>query len=248
MPYPVAAVRGKNFGVALPYNLKVLNTAPANLIGYWMLDEAAGTSGAGSVADSSGQANHATPTAVTFGTAGIGDGKTAASFDGATSYVSLPVASLTGDYNGDVGTAMAWLKVRAASVWGDGATRDPLVFNSDSDCYTVLRKSSGANALSVVRRAGGANVQLDYNTTTTAWFHMAVTWTQAGNSLIMYINGAPVDTGDTLAAWAGTLDRSLIGAVHPAPVNVWDGLIAHVAAWKTVLSPAQILALATATS
>ena len=65
-------------------------------IAYWPLSEASGTT----IVDASGNARNGAYTAVTLGQAGIGDGRTSASFDGSTSFGDLYSASLAGAFNG----------------------------------------------------------------------------------------------------------------------------------------------------
>src|SRR3990170_6915704 len=108
------------------------------LIGYWPLDEAAGAS---TVTDYSGQSNNGTPSNVTFGQAGIGDGRTSALFvPASSSYVNVYSAGLNTDFNGAEGTLAIWAKVSAAGVWTDAAFKRFVFLRADDNNYVNLEK------------------------------------------------------------------------------------------------------------
>src|SRR4030067_1007358 len=161
------------------------------LIGYWPLDEAAGAS---TVTDYSGQGNDGTPSNVTFGQGGIGDGRTAASFNGTTSYVDVYSAGLDADFNGDEYTFAIWWKVSSSAVWTDGTQRRMFRIQGNGDVVSA-RKSVTNNTITFVFQNGGVFVTIDAGQTTTAWTHIAMTGSLSGNSWKAYLGGA--QTGST---------------------------------------------------
>ena len=83
----------------------------------------------------------------------------------------------------------------------------------------------------------------------TTWMHLAITWSDSNNDdeFKAFINGAQTGaTSAALNAWAGGgLGTALFGAALAIPFAVWHGWLSDGAVWDTVLTPAQILDLAT---
>ena len=78
--------------------------------------------------------------------------------------------------------------------------------------------------------------------------HMCITWSDAANEQIDYYNG--VQDGSTLTpdTWngSGLQDaQTMIGSKNTSAEDGWHGYLAHVTIWKTPLTAAQILQLAT---
>ncbi len=224
---------------ALTYTNKVIALAP---IAYWPLGEGAGTP----ITDEGGNARHGVYTGVTLGNVGIGDGRTAAGFDGATSKGNVYSASLAGAFNKDEGSIAAWCKVSAAGVWTDGINRFALRFAADASNLVSLIKQSASNRFDC-QYAGGGTFRLQSLTSApVGWFHAAITWSVLANQVIVYFNG--VATGSPLATptFTGSLatTTTVIGAQITTPALVWSGNIAHVAVWTTPLSAAQVATLA----
>ena len=237
---PGAADMRRSLPAANPfaYTQKVQALAP---IAYWPLAESSG-----SVAtDESGNARNGAYTSVALGAAGIGDGRSAATFDGSTSYCNVQGAGLTAAFSGAAGTLALWAKVSAAGVWTDGVTRLLAIFLVDASNFVRLRKISTANTLDAQYSAGGTIKTVQISTSTTGYFHLAATWNKAGDQFIVYFNGAQSGSTQTgLGTFAGSLATSLIGANSTAPANVHSGVEAHVALWASALSAAQIATLA----
>jgi hypothetical protein len=227
------------------YTQIVQQIAPANLIAYWVMGEPSGSA----ALDSSGNGRVGAYTAVMLGATGIGDGNTAASFDGSTSFNNIFSASFFAALNGSEGTISSWARVSAAGVWTDGTSRR---------VYRVATATAG-NRIELYRTVTNNQMELDYvagNTakgvqitmSPTGFSHFAVTWSASGDAVKIYMNG--VQQGATLTGlgvWAGTAaaTQNVIGANITTPLSVWSGMIAHVAVWTTPLSAAQILSLAT---
>lgn len=232
------------FGPSLTYFQRLLLLSP---LAYWRLNEAAGTSGAGSVLDASGNSRTGTPTAVTFGGTGIGDGLTSASFDGATSYINVYTAALNAGFSGAAGTMCFWAKVGSSAAWTDGATRVAFKIHADNNNSVKIYKSATNNRLVFDYIAGATVTTFNVNSVSfTTWMHLAMTWSKANDRVIIYLNGAPVETKTGLGTFVGALNSAscFIGATLATPVQVWSGSLAHAALFSTELTAGQIAALA----
>ncbi len=225
------------------YSARVLATEPDDLILYHIMGE---SSGAVAI-DSSPQGNNGAYTGVTLGQPGIGDGNTAPFFDGATSFNNFFSAGFDADFNGNEATILIWVKMFNVAAWsGTGyafsiyadASNRFVSWNSAPNNFAVRRVGGGT---SHIITALGVGPSLD-------WFMMTVTASEIANETIGYINGVPIAPASTpIGAYVGALDntRTLSGAVTTLPGSVHHGNLAHLAVWKTPLTPAQILELAT---
>lgn len=225
------------------YTQIVQSTATANLIAYWTMAEASGTV----ALDESGNGRVGAYTGVTLGQTGIGDGRTAPSFDGATSFNNVFSASLQSAFNSAEGTIALWVRVSGAGVWSDGVVRRFITLQVDANNRVYIEKVAGANTFGFNYVAGGTAKSRNRSTSTTAWLHAALTWSKSGDQVIAYFNG--VQEGATmtgLGVWVGSIanTNSNIGANATTPTSVWSGNLAHAAVWTTPLSAAQVLSLA----
>ena len=221
---------------ATTYANLTLSHSPA---GYWRLGEAVG---AGSVIDSSGNARHGTPTALTFGAAGAiaGDSDTAATFNGSTSVVTLPAAltDLTGNW-----TVIVWFK-RATSSRGTNDSLWSRWTNSASQrqLYIYLNPSgagAGNNKIQVDVPWKSAVMTGTTAITDTNW-HMAAV-TRSANSWVLYLDGVSNQTAtNSTVQEAGavpTIGRSTVLG------ESFSGSIDEVTVIPTALSGPQILAI-----
>ncbi len=237
MPYPVAAARG-TIRSPEPYYRHVLSVRPANLAGYWRLNE---TSGA-NAADSSGNGKTGTYANVTLGQSGIGDGSTVPLFVAASlSTVTLPT---TIAFSPLVGSLMVWGKISAATVWSDAVHRvlGTIYINDNNRVYIL--KNATANILSARYVAGGTTSQRD-NTSFSSmnWFQAVVTWDKASDRVRFYVNGAQVGADVTgLGVWVGVPWRINIGS-QAASGNYWSGWAGHSAIWNAELTAEEVLSL-----
>jgi lysophospholipase L1-like esterase len=231
-------------GGGVSYKQIVLSLAP---LAYWPLNEAVGTTGAGSVLDASGNGYHATPTAVTFGATGIGDGKTAAAFDGATSFINFYSAGLSTAWNGDEFTIALWIQVDVAA-WSDGVNGDALSIYSAGFGNNIEIYKTSANVLNVNFGIGGSSLSKNFTLSqSTAWVNVAITRSVSNNRARVYINGVQ-DGADVTGsgAWANGLQStaSVLGASNAVPQQLWDGNIAHVVVVGRELSAAEVASIA----
>lgn len=202
-------------------------------IGFWPLWEPVGTAGANSVRDISGNGFHGTPTNVTFGEAGIGDGRSAGSFNGATSYINIFSPALAAAFNGAEGGFLTWHKVSGAGVWTDGVSRHLCAFQADATNYILCTKHANNNQIQVWLNSGGTfKNKTIAGVSFTDWFSIFVTWSETADQLIVYLNGvaqgAPV-TG--LGVFAGVITKALLGAGSVVPANVLSGSSQYNTLW-----------------
>ena len=248
MPYPVAAVRNKIMvpsAAVQTYSQKVLATASANLLVYFICGEASGT-----VMQEEKNNYDGAYTGVTLGETGIGDGNTCPWWDAANDYGNIYTAGLAGVFNGAEGTMAAWFKMNSAAVWADGVQRYIYRLSADSNNRIDFTKQAVANTLRLRYIAGAVDDNVSSTTlgATTAWFHLGLTWSVSADQVIAYING--VQDGATLTGlgtWAGALGSTVtvFGAATTVPASVHHGWGAHPAVWSTPLSASQMLDLAT---
>lgn len=122
MPYPVAAVRNKNFG-SPQYSALILSLGP---IAYWPLNDASGTAAVNLV-----------DTALNGAYTGVDLAQAQAPFVaplfGTGDYCNIYTTGLNTVLNRSEGSAVAWVKVAASGVWTDGADRKAFYIASASN-------------------------------------------------------------------------------------------------------------------
>jgi Concanavalin A-like lectin/glucanases superfamily len=255
-PVPIVVSRGNGFTLAGPpqpvrvvsgylgsaYGAKIAALGP---IQYLPMDEPSG-----SVAfDRSGNGRNGAYTGVALGQPGIGDGRTAAAFDGATSYCNMYSPSLALAFSGAAGSQIIWCKVGAPGVWTDGVTRRAMYMLVDASNRAGLFKPTTSNEIDCLYVAGGTALGAAKTAfSPTIWFHLGLTWNKVADQMIFYVNGAaitPISTG--LGTFAGSLSstQTLIGSLSTAAAQVWNGLMAHAAVFNRALSASEVLSAAT---
>ncbi len=230
----------------MPWTNKVNYTQIVQSLGpiaYWPQAEPSGTVSL----DESGNGRNGIYTGVTLGNAGIGDGRTSAGFDGATSYNNIYSVSLAGAFNSAEGTCLIWGKVFAAGVWTDAAFRRLFVLQTDNNNRVTAYKDGANNTISVLYVAGGTIKSLTITTSTVDWFSLGITWSVSADQVRVYFNGT--QSGATLTGlgvWVGAIaaTTTVVGAQNTTPAQVWSGTLAHAAVWSTPLGAAQIARLA----
>jgi len=255
-PVPIVVSRGNGFTLGGPpqavrvvsgylgsaYGAKIAALGP---IQYLPMDEPSG-----SVAfDRSGNGRNGAYTGVALGQPGIGDGRTAPSFDGATSFNNVYSASLAAAFSGAQGSLVIWGKVSASGVWADGIARRMIYLAVDTNNRVSLVKSNTNNEVDYLYVAGGTTKSggvTSFSPLTP--FCIGLTWDKAGDAVKFYVNGPQSGATVTgLGVFAGSLasTTTLIGAISTAPANVWNGLLAHAAVFNRTLSAAEMLSAAT---
>lgn len=164
----------------------------------------------------------------------VGDGDTAASFNGSSANVTIPHTSALN--LGDVLTMECWCKrattgsLQILMCYADNATFGLPVF---------LFTAADALALSP---AGQANVMHSSTalTDTSSYHHCVVT--KNGATRNVYIDGADVTVLDTNNPCTNSSAQKGIGSdVSPAPGAYFNGLIDEPAIYNVALSAAQVL-------
>ena len=213
-------------------------------LAYWRLNERSGIV----AADSSGKGFDGVATGVTWGQPGIGDGDTAAGFDGVNDIVDVYSTGLRDVFNGAVGTLAAWGKINA---WNDGSSRFLIQLHTSTGDQVYVYKVGSTGKLSWLYDAGGVFTGYQYLPSAgekAAWFSVAITWEASADEVKPYFNGRLLSTRTGLGTWSGLLDSGFcnIGAVAPGVV-VWDGDVAHSAVWDRVLTEREIAQLGVVT-
>jgi hypothetical protein len=218
------------------------NNLMTGIVGLWHLDEAAGTTGTGSILDRSGQGNNGTPNGTTtFGATGkLG---TAATFDGSTGYINVPTSpSLSG------------VSALSISVWFNPSQTlsgldEGLVskcIGGDGQGYWIELGYSGTLARMGLN-INGTDVKWTANLPTfTAgnWYHFVFTYD--GTTQKVYINaGTPVTYTSPGTIYYSGSDPFKIGLSQGTGGlnHYFGGSIDEVAVWNKALNSTEVLEL-----
>lgn len=219
----------------LAYTNKIKALGP---IAYYPQAEPSGTT----IGDESGNGRNGTYVGVTLGQPGIGDGRTAAGYDGATSYGNIYSASLAAAFDGAEGSIVTWQRSSG------GLSRCILRLQVDASNLVQLFSTTNANEVQFRYFAGGVVKQiLDSSNVFGALFPIALTWSKSNDQMRAYAKGAQVGTTQTgLGTWVGALATTLccIGASSTTPTASWLGSQSHTAIFNRALSAAEIASLA----
>lgn len=223
-----------------PYSKKLLNLFGSSIVGYWKQGEPSGA-----VSVDSGPRNHpGAYTAVTLGQPGMGDGGTAASYNGTSASDNIGTNGMPVDFNGLEGTLAIWVQVANVGVWTDATARDIVSISVDGTTKVEINRDGSANSLTFQYNAGGVSKSNNVSGQSSVGFlHLALTWSKSGDALIRYING--VQQGATvtgLGTWVGVpaTTRCFLGA-RLAANDFWSGLLAH-AVLCNIAHPASVIA------
>lgn len=227
----------------LTYQQRILALSPW---AYWPLDDAAGSTSAREVVN--GWA-FTTLGGVTFGTAGISAGATAATLAGSGVGFQFPfgTAAFANNFPKTEGALLWWMKV-ATAVWESGATAGVWTFQPESANTIYIEKKSANNQFQFHRRGNSTSVSQIVAESRTTWLCSVQTWSVAANELRGYFNGTQVTlTHDNVYAWPAIAltANSYLGSGYNG-TNRLAGQLAHAAIFNRALTPAEILALATA--
>jgi hypothetical protein len=218
------------------------------MIAWWPLDEHSGTSVHSEISGGVGGTLGAGAAAPTLAAAGIGDGRSAMSFDGGD-YVDVYSAALAAAFNGAKGSLLIWARITDAAVWADATSREMVYLAVDGNNDINIRKDANANTVEFIYRAGGTAEVVDDTSlaASTDWFLAAMTWDKSADQVKCYLNAAQVGATQTgLGTWAGTLAStlSLLGARSTVPANPHKGLLQHPIVFAgRVLTEAEIAAI-----
>jgi len=163
----------------------------------------------------------------------------------ASSYTDILTAGLIANFDGDAGAAFVFCMTDAA--WGEGINRYGLYLKADDDNLIFLRKDTVAGRLYLRHRAGGVGKSMNIDGMTTANLYcMAMMWDRLVNDEVrVFLDGAFVERGITLSAWAEDLTLAVIGASTLEPADVWNGGIGIVALYNQIKTDDEMLKLST---
>ena len=227
-------------GLGLGYKKKVGLIHPESLIAYYPLNEERGTA----IRDHSLQANAGTSSAVSLANDTGPDGLPAPLFDGSSSYIDIYSSALDSDFLETAGSASVWVRVRDNTQLTNTTRRGILALGADTSNIVYVERTTTANTFRLAYIAGGTTKSVSptlYHDGTyeIPWVHLGITWSVSGDAVKVYLNGAQSgSTQSSLGTWSGALASTLctIGSINTTPSSAWNGWIAHVAVWNSVLS------------
>lgn len=233
---------GAPITAAAAYDTRVLATNPLR---YNKLNETSGTA----IVDSSGNGYTGTYTGVDLANTDSPFLPDKATFwDGTNDYGNLYSAAFATAFNLDEGCVLLWVKMNALAVWTDGTQRRPITIQRDvNNLVRVLRTAGINNNLAFTRVANGVTTTINVGSLSyTDWFSVLLSWSIAGNSLKVYINGVEVGSGVAGAALGSGLSstETVLGAASTVPANVHHGWLSRSAIWARP-ADAAIIALGT---
>ena len=210
-------------------------------VAYYPLNETTGTAIVDQVS-----ANNGTYSGVTLADTTGPAGGVAPRWDGANDYGQVTSAVIGPVFSGAEGTLMAWFKMANVGVWTDSTFRRILYLVVDGNNRIQLSKQNTNNNFLFQTNAGGTERDQAHTPySETDWFHATITWSVTNSEMVGFIDGVEVVTENiSLGTWVGTPDF-FIGANDSTPTLVHNGWLAHIALWDSVVSDADILALAT---
>lgn len=221
--------------IPTPYSARVIATQPDHLLAYWPLWETSG----GTASDHSGNERHVTANGVTWGQPGIGDDHMAAGFDGINDDIDGIATALGSAFDGTCVTFLLWAKVISTGAGASYLLR--FYANTGGKQHAIRRLSSGHVGVITLDQIGVSD-----NTMPADWLCIALSVNTTTDEARLYVDG--VQQGATitgLSAWTGTGLADVYTRIGSTGYNnYFPGSIAHVAVWDTVLSAAEIAALA----
>lgn len=218
----------------LPSSASAFQKPPNNLglVGYWSLDDNAGTV----ATDFSGRGNSGT--LVSSPTWVAGKRGRALSFNGTSDYVVANPISGMPDIGGLM-TISLWVKYPSVAsrriaftlAQNDGASPNAVDIElTSADPTKIGAVQSGAGTI-VSATAPSVNV----------WHHIA--YVQTGSGVILYIDGAQANTGSN-PVQSGAVGVMRIGSFNTTfPTPYWSGQVDEVRVYNRALTPSEVSAL-----
>lgn len=225
-----------------------LSTSPSgeNLLLWWAMNEGNGTT----AADSSPNGYNGSVSGAGWYSPGYNSTASCLDFDGIQSTVTDADAGAF--LNGlDALTVSVWIKSNVTTT--DRGFLDTEDADNQDDVLGIRYDQSGyagggSNVIKAALSTTGdvAVLESSNNVQTTAWQHIALTWSD-GNSLKLYINGVEDNPTYLDAPVFGTVSnvaKLLIGkGAHDSSYSGWDGLIDQLAIYDRVLTSDEIVSL-----
>lgn len=210
-----------------------------NLVALWHLDEATGTTGAGSIKDDSGNGNNGTPTSTSLGA--TGKFLTAGNFDGSNSYIEVPDSATNRPSNNF--TFSLWFKSNSTS-----QTNKYILSRNDSACagtdqaaiiYNFVANQVEFYSVNYTGTSPRTGSQLTISDTN--WHH--IVYAYDGSTWAGYLDGASIFSVArtfSLSSAALTGGWYMAGACQGAAGQRVNGLIDEVAIWSRALHANEI--------
>lgn len=223
------------------YWQKVKALFGSSIVAYWPLWETGGTTVTDVKNGLTGSlgTGGATPT---LGATGIGDGKTAISFDGGD-FINIYSTALNAAFNGAELTLLLWAKVTDATIWSDGANHYMMKLDADANNNIYIFKATNGK-LYTGCYLGGANSANNIIPTNEGWFRLGLIISKSGNLIRMYINGTNQHVDDSnIGTWVGALAANIntIGSANTTPSSPWKGSLAHVVLLNKAATDAEMM-------
>ena len=222
--------------------------APAgDLVIYWPLDEAQGSTAGDAGAASAPVVDGAVSGAQWLDRARIGAG---ISCDGSYDTITNTTTAASALNGLSAVTLSLWVKSNLTGV-DKGICFAGAPVGSDDNLgmrYDAVGFAGGGTSgikASIQTTAGVATLETPSNTQSTEWQHLALVWT-SGDVLRLYINGVETVPTAVSPALGGTItgvDRMLLG--RGARSKFWDGNLDELRVYSRALSAAEIASLAT---
>lgn len=236
--WPVAASGGvyPQLNWTVKQTLANANT-PAGLAGRWLLNDGTGST----AADSSGQGHPGTTSNVTWS----GDRGGCAVFNGTTSQIATATSVLNTAGSFTVG-AWAYLTSNTANdiiVSQNGSQQSgfDLRYNKSSNHWAFGRWNADVTNPTTFIVAGSGSATPTLNT----WTHLVGTFNAANGAMSLYVNGVLTTGTGTDSTPFNTTGPLVIGhgEFNNAPTSWFNGEVADVQTYSSLLTGAQIAAL-----
>lgn len=222
------------------YVEKVRRTASSALIGYWPFNENDGTTAWdwGKAGGRNGTSSGVIPAdKFLYGLDGGPVYKFAAS-----TYVSISVTALLAAFSGAEGTLSIWCN---SLNYADSTERTLFYFRdaASNDYFNVMKYTD--NKFYAIRNADGAGDKgPSIAVTGSGWKHLAMTWSEVGDYIRLYIDGVSVGTpASSIGTYVDAPTVMNIGA-GDAYGTPWVGWLQHAAIWNIPIPASDIVELA----
>jgi len=158
------------------------------------------------------------------------------SFDGLNDYINIDTSQTLAPNTGDF-TFSGWFYRDSSSIGNPVYFEKGAAYPSNG----ILVRDSGATGLIEVYYNGFGGIQFSnltsYNTSN-AWHHIALVYSESGNTLTAYVDGNSEQKSATTTL--NVTDSIFIIGKRQNNTSYWLGKIDEVAIWNTALTPTQV--------